>query len=77
MFFDHHLQGEENAPPKAPRPVRIYVMGTNEWRYEQKWPLARVQSKTLYLSSGGDAGGDMNDGRLDWTGLDWTGLHRP
>jgi putative CocE/NonD family hydrolase len=62
-WFDHHLLG---LPPDASlaAPVRIHVMGENVWRSEQEWPLARAQSKTLYLRSGGGANSVAGDGRL-------------
>jgi len=34
-------------------PVRIFVMGTNVWRDEQEWPLARTEYTNWYLQEGG------------------------
>jgi putative CocE/NonD family hydrolase len=34
-------------------PVRIFVMGTNVWRDEQEWPLARTEWTNWYLHDGG------------------------
>ena len=50
-FFDHHLKGE-SAGDVAP--VRIFVMGANEWRDETDWPLAGAIPMRLYLRSGGE-----------------------
>ena len=36
-------------------PVRIFVMGINQWRDENEWPLARAQNRNLYLTSDGAA----------------------
>lgn len=45
-------------------PVRIFVMGRNEWRDEQEWPLARTAYTAYYLSSGGHANSSAGDGVL-------------
>ncbi|MBM7415503.1 MULTISPECIES: CocE/NonD family hydrolase [Nocardiaceae] len=41
--------GDEGGLP----PVLIFVMGTNVWREEQEWPLARTTFTPLYLRGGG------------------------
>jgi putative CocE/NonD family hydrolase len=33
-------------------PVRIFVMGRNEWRDESAWPLARARDERWFLASG-------------------------
>ena len=38
-----------------PAPVRLFVMGTNTWRDEQEWPLARTRWSRYFLASAGDA----------------------
>jgi putative CocE/NonD family hydrolase len=48
-------------------PVRIFVMGTNEWRDEREWPLARTQWTPYYLHSGGNANSRFGDGSLSPT----------
>ncbi|GCF10961.1 CocE/NonD family hydrolase [Dictyobacter arantiisoli] len=45
-------------------PVRIFVMGDNEWRDEQEWPLARTQWTPYYLHSQGRANSRFGDGSL-------------
>ena len=32
-FFDHHLKGPDNGLDREP-PVRVFVMGDNQWRDE-------------------------------------------
>ena len=44
--------------------MRIFVMGANEWRDEQEWPLARTQWTRYYLHSGGRANSRFGDGAL-------------
>ncbi len=51
-WFDHHLLGKPLAPSLA-APVRIYVMGENQWRDEREWPLARARYVPYYLGRGG------------------------
>ena len=34
-------------------PIRIFVMGLNQWRDEYEWPLARTRFTEYYLRSGG------------------------
>ena len=61
-YYDHHLKGEDNGVPDD-QPVRIFVMGINEWRYEDEWPLERAQDVRYYLHSGGRANTLNGDGR--------------
>jgi len=59
-------------PARAPRaigldaPLRIFVMGSNQWRDEQEWPLKRTCYTPLYLSGGGRANTASGDGALSW-----------
>jgi putative CocE/NonD family hydrolase len=50
-----------------PKPVRIFVMGTNQWRDEMEWPLARAQNTKYFLHSGGKANSGSGDGSLTTT----------
>lgn len=65
-WFDHWLKGKENGVDAWP-PLRIFVMGRNEWRDEQEWPLARTQYTPYYFHSGGSANSLDGDGKLDTT----------
>ena len=49
-WFDEHLLGRD-VPPTAP--VRIFVMGINEWRDEESWPLARAVPTSFHLRAEG------------------------
>jgi uncharacterized protein len=53
-WFDTHVAGTSEAARALP-PVRLFVMGINEWRDEQEWPLARAVETAFYLRSQGDA----------------------
>lgn len=53
------------TPSAASAPVRLFVMGKNQWRNEQEWPLARTQYVPYFLSSGGTANSANGDGTLN------------
>ncbi len=64
-WFNHWLKGYTNISSGTGEfPVRIFVMGANEWRYEREWPLARTQWTPFYLHSGGRANSRFGDGSL-------------
>ncbi len=53
----------DREPPKLEAPVRIFVMGTNRWRDEPDWPLARAVEERWFLHSDGGAatsGGELS-----------------
>jgi uncharacterized protein len=57
-WFDRWLK---NGPPPDPLqekrpPVRIFVMGINQWRDEEEWPLARARGVKYYLGPDGQLG---------------------
>jgi uncharacterized protein len=64
-WFNRWLKGYTNisATPEE-FPVRIFVMGDNEWRDEREWPLARTQWTPFYLHSRGSANSRFGDGTL-------------
>ena len=64
-WFDYWLRGVDNGLNKEP-PVKVFVMGRNEWCYDNEYPLARTQYRPLYLQSGGNASGSQGDGTLSW-----------
>ena len=41
-WFDYWLKGIENGVVDEP-PLRLFIMGVNEWRDEHEWPLARTR----------------------------------
>lgn len=68
-FFDRWLRGRLNALAEI-APVRIFVMGINEWRNEEKWPLPDATSVDFHLGGEGPANGRhgvgcLSIGRLD------------
>jgi len=60
-WMDHYVRGIENGVESG-KPVRIFVMGKNEWRDEEAWPLKRAKEETLYVRGGANG---STVGRLD------------
>lgn len=64
-WFDYWLKGIDNGVGDR-SPVRVFVMGADEWRDEDDFPPARARFCKLYLHSGGRANTLLGDGRLYW-----------
>jgi len=62
-WYDRWLKGEQNGITEE-GPIRIFVMGRNEWRTEKEWPLARTNYEKFYLHSAGRANTASGDGGL-------------
>ncbi|HZU25188.1 MAG TPA: CocE/NonD family hydrolase [Bryobacteraceae bacterium] len=64
-WYDYLFKGVRNQ--FAGKRVRIFVMGRNQWRDEDDWPLARASETRYYLHSGGHAASVRGDGSLSVT----------
>jgi hypothetical protein len=62
-WYDWLLKGETNGVEKE-KPVKIFVMGKNEWREEDDWPLARAKTTRYYLHAATAANGLSGSGTL-------------
>jgi putative CocE/NonD family hydrolase len=62
-WMDFWLKGLSNGVQEE-APLRIFVMGTNQWRDEREWPLARTRNTPFYLHSNGSANSLQGDGSL-------------
>lgn len=62
-WFDATLKNMDNGIIDEP-PVRIFVMGENQWRNENEWPLMRTQPTQYFLHSVSGANGRAGDGML-------------
>ena len=62
-WFDYWLKGLNTGIAEEP-PVRLFVMGTNQWRNEDEWPLARTRYTPYYFHSRGKANSLRGDGTL-------------
>jgi putative CocE/NonD family hydrolase len=64
-WYDSRLKEIDNGLDREP-PVKLFVMGRNEWVLEHEYPLARTNYRPLYFASAGRANTDKGDGRLTW-----------
>lgn len=62
-WFDQWLKGKD-SPLLSQPPMKIFVMGVNEWREEREWPPETAQVANYYLESGGHANSLAGDGAL-------------
>lgn len=62
-WYDFLFKGIKNDFAKA-TPVKIFVMGTNTWRDEEAWPLARALTTRYFLHSSGRANSSSGNGML-------------
>jgi putative CocE/NonD family hydrolase len=62
-WYEFLLKGVQNDFAKE-KPVKIFVMGRNEWREEDDWPLARAQATKYFLHSQGPANSVRGSGSL-------------
>ena len=60
-WFDYWMRGKPNDAAQLP-PVKIYVMGKNQWRDENEWPLARTNYTDYFIHSQGKANSRAGDG---------------
>ena len=62
-WYDYWLKDIDNGITGMPK-IQYYLMGKNEWRSSDQWPLASTSYRKLYLDSGGDANSRQGDGVL-------------
>jgi len=62
-WYDYLFKGVQNNFATG-RPVTIFVMGLNQWRDEEDWPLARAKPTKYYLHSNGAANSVKGSGAL-------------
>ncbi len=65
-WYDSLLKGTENGFDQE-KPVKIFVMGKNDWREENDWPLERAKATRYYLHSTKPANGIEGGGTLSTT----------
>ncbi len=61
QFYDRYLMDKEIVIPS----VRYFVMGRNEWRTSEEWPLPNTDWQTWFFHSGGRANTRRGDGVLN------------
>jgi predicted acyl esterase len=47
-WYDHWLKGINTGMMDEP-PIKLFIKGKNEWRFEHEWPLARTKWRKFYL----------------------------
>jgi len=62
-WYDMLFKGEDNALAHE-KPVKLFIMGRNEWSQESSWPPAGVRPTAYYLHSAGHANSLDGDGAL-------------
>jgi predicted acyl esterase len=71
-WYDHWLKGIDTGIMDEP-PIRIFTSGTNQFRFENEWPLERTQWTKFYLRPFGRLSVDPDPGCPDPDPL----VHRP
>ena len=64
-WYDYLFKGVQNQ--FARKPVRIFVMGVNQWRDQDDWPLSRARTTKYFLHSSSGANSLRGDGNLSTT----------
>lgn len=59
-WFGAHLRGEADMSP----PVRLFIMGRNEWLEALEWPVQDTAYIPFYFHSAGNANSRLGDGEL-------------
>jgi putative CocE/NonD family hydrolase len=62
-WYEHWLKGVDNGITDMPR-VQYYLMGLNEWRSAESWPVEGTTYRKYFLTSGGRANSRYGDGAL-------------
>ena len=62
-WYAFWLKGERNGITDMPH-VQYYLMGRNEWRSADAWPIPGTEFRRYYLHSRGGANGRYGDGTL-------------
>ena len=62
-WYDFLFKGMQNEIATG-KPITIFVMGPNQWRPEDDWPLARAKTTRYFLHSQGAANSSRGNGSL-------------
>jgi len=66
-WYDFLFKGVQNHFGSG-KPVKIFVMGANQWREEEGWPLARARQTKYFLHSSSAANSVRGNGSLSTVG---------
>ena len=53
-WYDYLFKGAQNDFAKG-KPVKLFVMGANEWREEDSWPVPNAQNPSISFIRAGKA----------------------
>jgi len=62
-WYDYLFKGVQNDFAKG-KPVKLFVMGVNQWREEDSWPVPNAENTKYFLHSAGKANSVRGDGAL-------------
>src|SRR5208337_4058753 len=62
-WYDFLFKGMQNEFASG-KPVTVFVMGPNQWRQEDDWPLTRAKNTRYFLHSQGGANTSRGNGSL-------------
>src|SRR5947209_1212145 len=65
-WYEYLFKGAQNEFASGKR-ARIFVMGANQWRDEEAWPLTRARAMKYFLHSAGKANSLNGNGNLSIT----------
>ncbi len=65
-WYEYLFKNVENEFASG-KPVKIFVMGANQWRNENDWPLPKAHNTKYLLHSGGKANSVSGNGSLSIT----------
>jgi hypothetical protein len=63
-WYDYLFLGKQNQFADAAHPVKVFVMGKNEWRSLSAWPPHESKPTPYYLHASGNANGPSGTGLL-------------
>jgi uncharacterized protein len=63
-WYDYLFKDAKNGLESA-KPVRVFTLGTNEWRDFDDWPPPGAAPQKFFLRSSGNANGSAGDGALN------------
>lgn len=62
-WFDYWLKGIDTGIENEP-PVKVFVMGANDWRTSSDWPIPETEFTPYYLHSDGNANSLFGNGKI-------------
>ena len=62
-WYDYQFKGIDDGIGTEPG-VKLFILGANEWTFENEWPLNRAETVSYYLHSDGSANTPRGDGSL-------------